>query len=95
MFTKSHGIIVLDFSLTQDMSIVRNGIVHLECTFTEPLEESIALILLNKFETSWEITPDGSVLLATEHKSNNQCIQFGSLHLQIKILLHTLGFPRT
>ena len=29
-----------------------------------------------------------------EHKSNNQCIQFGSLHVQIQILLHTLGFPR-
>jgi len=63
MFAKTHGIIVLDLSGTQDMSIVRTGSVRLECTFTDPLAESIALISLNQYETYWEITPEGSVLL--------------------------------
>ena len=45
------------------MNIVQTGTVRLEFTFAEPLEESIALISLNQFETYWEITPDGSVLL--------------------------------
>ena len=63
MFAKTHGIIVLDLSGIQDMSIVRTGSVRLECTFADPLAESIALISLNQFETYWEITPEGSVLL--------------------------------
>jgi hypothetical protein len=63
MFAKTHGIIVLDLSGTQDMSIVRTGTVRLECTFANPLAESIALISLNQYETYWEITPEGSVLL--------------------------------
>jgi hypothetical protein len=63
MFTKTHGIIVLDLSGTQDMSILRTVSVRLECTFVDTLAESIALMSLNKFETYWEITPEGSVLL--------------------------------
>ena len=63
MFAKTPGIIVLDLSGTQDMSIVRTGSVRLECTFADPLAESIALISLNQYETYWEITPEGSVLL--------------------------------
>ena len=42
IFAKIHGIIILDMSGTQDMSIVRTDIIHLECTFAEPLEEIIA-----------------------------------------------------
>jgi len=63
MFSKNHGVIVLDLSGTQDMSIVRTGNVRLECTFADALTESITLISLSQFETYWEITPDGSVLL--------------------------------
>ena len=62
MFPKNHGIIVLDLSSTQDMSIVRTGIVRLDFTFVEPLTETIALRLLKQFETYLEITPDGSDL---------------------------------
>ena len=63
MFAKTHSIIVLDLSGSQDMSIVRIGTVGLECTFAKPLEESVALIWLNKFETYREIITDGRVLL--------------------------------
>jgi hypothetical protein len=63
MFSKNHGIIVLDLSGTQDMSIVRTGNVRLECTFTDALTESITLISLSQFKTFWEVTLDGSVLL--------------------------------
>jgi hypothetical protein len=63
MFAITHGIIVLYLSGTQDMSIVQTGNVPIECTVAKPLEESIVLISLNQFETYWEITPDGSVLL--------------------------------
>ena len=47
----------LDLSVAQDMSIVQTGSVRLECTFAEPLAESIALISLNQFGTYWEIIP--------------------------------------
>ena len=57
------NIIVSDLSGTQDMSIVGTATVRLEYTFANPLTESVALISLNQFETCWEITPDGSVLL--------------------------------
>jgi hypothetical protein len=63
MFTKTHCIIVLALSGTQDMTIVRTDIVPLKCTFTESLEEIVALISLNQFETYRKITPYGSVLL--------------------------------
>ena len=63
IFAKTQGIILLDLSGTQDMSIVRTGSVRFECTFADPLPESIALISLNQFETYWEIIPKGSVLL--------------------------------
>jgi hypothetical protein len=63
MFAKTHAKIVLELFGTQDMSSVRTGTVRLECTFTEPLEESIELVSLNQFEICWEITPDGSVQL--------------------------------
>ena len=68
--------------------------VCLDCTFAELLEESIELTSLNQFETYWEIIPDRSVLLDQEHKSNNRCIQFGSLYVKIQILFHTLGIFR-
>ena len=45
------------------MTIVRMGTERLECTFAEPLKESVVLISLNEFETYWEITPDSIVLL--------------------------------
>ena len=45
------------------MNTVQTDTVFLDFTFAEPLEESIALVWLNYFETYWEITPDGSVLL--------------------------------
>ena len=60
MFSKTHGIIALDLSRTQDISIVRKGTVQLEGTFAELvteltelrlLTESILLISLNQFET--------------------------------------------
>ena len=51
MFGKTHGIIILDLSVTQDMSIVRTSTVRLECTFADLLTESIALISLNQFKT--------------------------------------------
>jgi len=60
---KTFGIIVLDLSGTQDMSIVRTSTVCSECSFVGPLTENIALISLNKFETYWDIIPDSSVLL--------------------------------
>jgi hypothetical protein len=63
MFPKNHGLIVLHFLGTRDMSIVRTGNVRLECTFTDTLTESITLISLSQFERYWEITHDGSVLL--------------------------------
>ena len=53
MFSKNHGVIVLDLSGTQDMSIVRTGNVRLECTFADALTESITLISLSQFETYW------------------------------------------
>ena len=62
MFAKSHDIIVLDFSGTQDMSIRWTGTVRLKCFFAKPLAESIVLILPNQFETCWQITPFGSGL---------------------------------
>ena len=37
IFGKTHGIIVLDLYGTQDMTIVRTGIVRSECTFAEYL----------------------------------------------------------
>ena len=43
MFAKTHDIIALDLSGTQDMIITRTGSALLECTFAKPLEESIAL----------------------------------------------------
>ena len=48
MFVKTHGIIDLDLAGTQDMPIFRASTVRLNCTFAEPLEESIALFLLNQ-----------------------------------------------
>jgi hypothetical protein len=63
IFSKTHGVIVLDLSGTQDLTVVRTGSVRLECTFADALTESITLISLCQFETYWEITPDGSVLL--------------------------------
>ena len=63
MLAKTHGTIALDLSVTQDPSTFWTCTVRLECTFAEPLEESISLTLLNQFETSWEITFDGSILL--------------------------------
>ena len=63
MFAKTHGVIVLDLSSTQDMRIVRTGSAHLDCIFVIPLVECILLISLNKFETYREITPKGSILL--------------------------------
>ena len=62
MFAKSYGIIVLYLSGTQDVSNVWTDILPLECIFAETLTKSVAFILVNKFETYWEITPDGSVL---------------------------------
>jgi hypothetical protein len=64
IFSKNHGVIILDLAGTQDMSIVRTGNVRLERTFADALTESIPLISLSQFETYWEITPDGSVLLS-------------------------------
>jgi len=58
MFGKTYGIIEFDFS-----GIVQTGTVHLEFIFSEPLEDSIALISLNQFETYREIISDGNVLL--------------------------------
>jgi hypothetical protein len=66
MFSKNHGVIVLDLYGTQDMNIVRTENVRLECTFTDTLTESVTLISLSQFETYGEITPDGSVLLDLE-----------------------------
>jgi len=63
MFAKTYDTIVLYLSAAHDLSIVQMGTVHLECTFAELLEESIALTSLNRFESCWEITPDGSVIL--------------------------------
>ena len=63
MFAKTHGTFVLDLSSTQDMTIVRTGTVHLECTSGEPLEESVALTSLNQLEIYWGITPGGNALL--------------------------------
>ena len=63
MIAETHGIIVLNFSGTQDMNIVQTNTVRLGCTFFEPLEESITLISLNQFGTFTEIIPDASVLL--------------------------------
>ena len=63
MFAITHDTIVSDFSDTQDMTIFQTGTVHLECTFAEPLEEDIALITLNQFDTYRNINPDGYVLL--------------------------------
>ena len=48
---------------TQDIIIVRMGNVRLQRTFAKPLEEIIALLLLNQFETYWDIIPDSSVVL--------------------------------
>ena len=64
MFSKTHGITVLDLSVTYDMSHVWTGRVHLECASSKALNESIAQISLNQFKTYWEITLDGSVLLS-------------------------------
>ena len=50
MFAETHGIVVLDLSGTQDMTINRTSTVSLECTFAKPLEEIIVLILQNQFE---------------------------------------------
>jgi hypothetical protein len=47
MFSKNHGVIILDLSGTQDMSIVRTENVRLECTFANALTESITLLSLN------------------------------------------------
>ena len=44
---KNYSIIVLDLSVTQDMTMFRTGRIRLESTFFEPLEESIELISLN------------------------------------------------
>ena len=63
MFIKAHGMIALDLSDTQDVCSVQMGSVLLDCTFAEPLAESIVLISINQFSTYWEITPEGSVLL--------------------------------
>ena len=63
MFAKSYGIIVLDLSGTQDVTVVRMGTVHFECIIAEPLTGGVALISLNQFPTYWEITPDGSIVL--------------------------------
>ena len=52
MFTKICGIIVLELSGIQDMTIVRTDILHLDCTFVESLEENVGLISLNQFETT-------------------------------------------
>jgi hypothetical protein len=38
MFYKTNGIIVLDLSGTQDMSIVQTGSVHLECKFFSSIQ---------------------------------------------------------
>ena len=45
------------------MTIVRTGTVRSDCTFAEPLEESIAIVSINNFENYCDIIPDGSVLL--------------------------------
>ena len=37
MFSKTHGIIILDLSGSHDMSIVPTGSVHLDSTFAESL----------------------------------------------------------
>ena len=63
MFAKTHGVFVLDLSDTQDRIIVGTGTVRLECTFAEAFEESFVLMSRNQFETYWEITSGGSVLL--------------------------------
>ena len=63
MTAKNHGIIVLDLSGTQDMSIFRTRTVHLECTIAKPLTENVPLISLNQFETYWETIPNVSDLL--------------------------------
>ena len=49
MFSKNHGVIILDLSGTQDMSIVRTGNSRLECTFADALTKNITLISLSQF----------------------------------------------
>ena len=41
---KTQGIIALNLTGTQDMSIVRKASVRLECPFANPLAETIELI---------------------------------------------------
>ena len=64
IFAKTNGTVVLDFSSTQtNMGLNRRGTVGLEFTFAKTLEQSVALTSLNQFETYWEITSDGRILL--------------------------------
>ena len=63
MFSKTYDTTILYLSAANDLSIVQMDTVHLECTFAELLEESIALTSLNRFESYWEITPDGSATI--------------------------------
>ena len=51
MFAKTHGTIILRLPRTQDVTIVQRSTLCLDCTFAEPLEDIVALISLNQFET--------------------------------------------
>ena len=56
MFAKAHGIIVLDLSGNQDISIARTGGVRLDSIFAQELAESIALMSFNQFKlTKFEV----------------------------------------
>ena len=58
MLAKTHGIIVLDLSGTQDMRVVRIGIIYLECS----IDGEYGIHLAKLIETYWEFAPYGRVL---------------------------------